>query len=261
LGITLVQALGLETSRVISICGAGGKTSLMAALAREWASGNERVLATTTTKMGTEEAEGPWQPCQAADAADLLAKSGRHAGSILAYRVGTERGRLLGFPAHVIDEAAKSSRFTRILVEADGSRRRPLKAPAEHEPVFPAATDAIVMVAGASGLDRPLNEETVFRADRWSALTGMRMSDPVTPQSLARVVVDPDGLARGAPPRARRAFFLNQVDTRGRLTAAGRVLDCLTLFGGRGPERAAMGRLLPEPAICEVREQGPEGVQ
>ena len=255
---TLVQAFGLETSHVISLCGAGGKTSLMAALVREFASNSgERILATTTTKMGSDEAEGPWRACQAADAADLLAKSDDDADPVLAYRdLDSARGRLLGFPTHVIDDLARSGRFTRILVEADGSRRKPLKAPTTHEPAFPVTTDAVVMVAGASGLGQPLDDENVFRADRWSLLTDTDLAQPVTAEALARIVVHADGLARNAPARAQRILFINQADTPDRVAAACRVLDCLASLSGRVPERAVVGRLQPEPQVCALHVFG-----
>ncbi len=256
--MTLVQAFGLETSQVISLCGSGGKTSLMAALVREFASNSgERILATTTTKMGSDEAEGPWRACQATDAADLLAKSDADAGPVLGYRdLDNARGRLLGFPTHAIDDLARSGRFTRILVEADGSRGRPLKAPAVHEPAFPVTTDAVVMVAGASGLGQPLDDENAFRAAQWSLLTDTDFAQPITAEALARIAVHPDGLARNAPAPAQRILFINQADTPDRITAARRVLDCLATLSGLVPERAVVGRLQPEPQVCALQVFG-----
>ncbi len=249
----LIHALGLDTSRVISLCGSGGKTGLMKALVREFAAREaERVLATTTTKLGVDELDGPWRSCQAVDAASLLAATEDEVPAVLAYRgVDAQRGRLLGLPAETLDELAKSGRFTRILVEADGSRRRPLKAPDGHEPVFPASTDVVVMVAGLSGLGLPLNDGTVFRPDRWSALTGCQPSERVTADALARVIVHPDGLARGAPAEARRVLFLNQADTPERLTQANRVRDVLSTLD-RCPERVAIGQLRPEVHVYDI---------
>ena len=57
----LTGALGLERARLVSLCGAGGKTTLMFALAREWVGAGERVLITTTTKIARDEAAGPWE--------------------------------------------------------------------------------------------------------------------------------------------------------------------------------------------------------
>ena len=248
---TLIGALGLETSRVISLCGSGGKTGLMAALVREFAARRgERILATTTTKMGTDEVDGPWHACCAADAPGLLAAAEKQTSPILAYRtVDPQRGRLLGLPAETIDALAKTDRFTRILVEADGSRRRPLKAPCAHEPVFPASTDVVVIVAGLSGLGLPLSDEIVFRPDRWAALTGCQLSERVTADALARVITHPYGLARGAPSQARRVLFLNQADTPARMAEADVVLHALSTFGGQRPERSVIGQLQPEARV------------
>ena len=251
--LTLVAALGLETSRVISLCGAGGKTSLMAALTREFSSmPRERVLATTSTKMAISEGVGPWRPCETRNAADILAAASGDTRPILAYRaLDYGRGRLLGVSPETIDQLAESGRFTRILVEADGSRCRPLKAPNAREPVFPSSTDTVVIVASLSGLGRPLEENTIFRAEHWSALTGVPISATVTADALARVIEHPSGLARGAPRRARRVLFLNQADTPDRMVAGHHVLEGLP----KQPllEKAVIGRLRPELQICAVR--------
>jgi probable selenium-dependent hydroxylase accessory protein YqeC len=252
----LTRALGLEEARLIAICGAGGKTSLMAALVRELSAHGERVLATTTTKMAIEEAEGPWRACEASGADSLLARLGADDAPVLAYRaVDRARGRLLGFSPEAIDAFAQTDRFRRIVVEADGAARKPLKAPAPHEPVFPRTVDAIVIVAGASGLGQPLDESTVFRAERWAALTGLGPSQPVTPESLARMVIEPKGLAQGAPAQARRALFINQVDTPERQAAAERVLDCVFGLSGFVPARAVVGRLEPVPNVLLIRKR------
>lgn len=252
----LTRALGLEQARLIAICGAGGKTGLMAALAREFSARGERVLATTTTKMAIEEAEGPWRACEASGADDLLAHARADLAPVLAYRaVDRTRGRLLGFAPEAVDVLAQTARFDRIIVEADGAARKPLKAPAPHEPVFPRTADAVVMVAGASGLGQPLDDSAVFRAERWAALTGLRLAQPVTPESLARMVVDPKGLAQGAPAQARRALFINQVDTPERLAAAERVFDWVFDLSGFVPARAVAGRLEPASSVLLIRER------
>jgi probable selenium-dependent hydroxylase accessory protein YqeC len=155
--LTLLASLGLGPARVIAICGAGGKSSLMFALAGEFADAGERVLMTTTTRLALEQVRGRWPGVMAADANAIAATVGTRPEPVIAYRgVDEPRGKALGYAPEVIDHLAERGPFTRILVEADGSARRPLKAPADHEPVFPARTDAVVIVAGATGLGRPL---------------------------------------------------------------------------------------------------------
>lgn len=256
----LIQALGLQHSRLISLCGAGGKTTLMFTLAREFIAAGERVLVTTTTKIARDEADG-WLSLAAANAEQviesanaLLPETGRErSGAVIAYsRVGADGHRLAGFAPELVDEVAGTGRFDRILVEADGSARKPLKAPAAHEPVIPSATDALLIVAGINGLGLPLSEENLFRAEIWSRLSGLALGSPISAESLARCVAHPEGLARGCPAHARRTLFLNQADTPERKTEAKRVAECLALSPGNRVETVVIGRLLPQPEIAEI---------
>ncbi len=73
-----------------------------------------------------------------------------------------------------------------VLVEADGSRRLPLKAHAPWEPVIPACSARTVLVLGASGLGRPVRE-AVHRPERFCELAGCAPDDPATPELVARV--------------------------------------------------------------------------
>jgi len=255
----LIQALGLEQARLTSLCGAGGKTSLMFALAREFVAQGQRVLITTTTKIAVEEAVGPWPSLAAGGVEQLLEEAQRllhegargRGGAVISYstRVGT---RLAGFGPELVDSVNASRHFDRVLVEADGSARKPLKAPAAHEPVIPSSTDALIIVAGLNGLGTPLDEEHVFRAAIWAQLSGIELGSPVTPESLARVVAHPQGLARGCPARAGRMLYLNRADTPERRAAAKQAVEALAEAPGHKLKMAVSGYLLPEPAIVDA---------
>ena len=256
----LIEGLGLERARVVSITGAGGKTSLMFALAREYIARGERVLITTTTKIAREETEGwPCLECESADA--LLAQAHRvlpergtkRQGGIVACAGRVRDGhRLAGFSPELIDALDATRRFDRILVEADGSARKPLKAPAAHEPVIPLTTGALIAVAGLSGLGRTLSPESVFRAEIWSQLSGLALGSRVTPESLARCVLHPDGLTRGCPPGSDRLLFLNQADSDQRRGDAAVVVRHLARAGGGGLHRALTGQLRPAPDVLNT---------
>jgi probable selenium-dependent hydroxylase accessory protein YqeC len=223
----LIEALGLQGARLVAICGAGGKTTLMFVLAREMAARGERVLVTTTTKMAAAEAEGPWPP----------GISISHAGK------SPDGRKLQGHPPEYIDELKAAAQYDRLLVEADGSRRRPLKAPAAHEPVIPSATDAVVVVAGMSGLGLPLSEETVFRAEIWAALSGTPLGAILDAESFARVALHEAGLAKGCPAASRRMLFLNQVDTPQARAAAASIERLLAGAGLNPFAKIVAGRL------------------
>ncbi len=255
----LVAALGLEAARVVSIAGSGGKTTLMFAAAREFVAAGERVLLTTTTKIARHEAFDAGYALVTSDAERIVeetrraaqAKGAVRAGAMMAFFGDSADGqKLIGFPPGTIDRLRDDGCFDRILVEADGSARRPLKAPAAHEPVIPASTEVLIMVAGLNGLGLPLDETTVFRAERWAELTGAKPGSSVDAESLSRVILHEEGLGKGCPERARRALFLNRAHAHPR--DAGSVVERLSQGPGCRPGRVVAGSLLPKPDILGV---------
>lgn len=54
--------------------------------------------------------------------------------------------------------------FDYVLVEADGSAHRPMKAHAPYEPVIPALTGQTVCVVGASGFGLPVRRRPTGRS-------------------------------------------------------------------------------------------------
>ena len=116
-----------------------------------------------------------------------------------------------------------SSHSTPLLIEADGSREKPLKAWAEHEPPIPPFVETVVQVAGMTALGKPLRDDYVHRAARFSELGGQALDEAITPEALARVLTNPHGGLKNMPPEARRIALLNQADSP-RLQAAARVL-------------------------------------
>lgn len=100
-----------------------------------------------------------------------------------------------------------------MLIEADGSRGHPLKAPAAHEPPIPAFVETVLVVAGLTGLGSPLNSDHVHRPQVFSELSGLQQGELVTPEALTRVLTHPQGGLKNIPHAARRMALLNQADT------------------------------------------------
>lgn len=107
-----------------------------------------------------------------------------------------------------------------LLIEADGSRQKPLKAWSEHEPPIPEFADAVAQVAGLSGLGKPLTDEYVHRAGLFSELCGLEIGETITTEALARALTHPRGGLKNVPARARRIVLLNQADSAERQATA-----------------------------------------
>lgn len=100
-----------------------------------------------------------------------------------------------------------------LLIEADGARMLPLKAPAAHEPVIPGFVNMVVVVAGLAGLGKPLTEKWVHRPELFGRLSGLELEALITPAALSRVLMHPHGGLKNIPPGARRIILLNQAGT------------------------------------------------
>ena len=74
-----------------------------------------------------------------------------------------------------------------VLIEADGAKRLPLKAHAEHEPVIPACTNRVVYVVGIDGVGLPISQ-TCHRPELYAQLAGTSADETVTPDMVATVL-------------------------------------------------------------------------
>lgn len=100
-----------------------------------------------------------------------------------------------------------------LLIEADGSRQKPLKAWAGHEPPIPGFVEKVVQVVGLKGIGKPLSADTVHRAEIFATLSGLDIGETVTPDALARVLTHLNGGQKNIPADARKIVLLNQADT------------------------------------------------
>ena len=196
--------------KVVSFVGAGGKTTAIFQLAREIV--NQRsVVITATTHLGVWQIPLADRHIIANNPSDIQLQN---AGGILV------TGEIEGDRTKPVSEAvlewlhdsAKSHNIP-LLIEADGSRQKPLKAPAVHEPPIPEFTDTVVVVAGLSALGKPLTDEHVHRAEIFSELSGLQQNQIVTPNAIIHMLSHPQGGLKNIPAHARCIAFLNQADT------------------------------------------------
>ena len=201
--LSLHQALGIERPAVFASVGGGGKTTVLFALAAEWeAAGNEGLTVLTTTTKMTVPPEGRRLPLALGrdDAFRAGALGDIRARGLASAVVGSGRGdreRVLGisadWPRNVVDSGFASL----VAVEADGSKGRPFKVPASHEPVLPTGVNVVAAVVGAGVLGRPLDERSVHRPELAAAVAGASIGDQVTPELAASVLVSPEGGRKG----------------------------------------------------------------
>lgn len=207
--------LSPDAPAVVSLVGGGGKTTAMFRLADELKALGRRVLVTTTTNIfvpGPEQCDRLFLE-GVSDASDL---AGLPAGTIACLGAGIMEGKLRkvkSIDPGFIDGLARAGYFDVILVEADGSKRKPVKAPADYEPVIPPTTCLVLGVIGLDCLGKPVSEDIVHRHELFCACTGAQPGETIDRAVLARLIAAEKGLFKGAPSAGRRVVLLNKADT------------------------------------------------
>jgi probable selenium-dependent hydroxylase accessory protein YqeC len=244
---SLCEILGLVGGGVVSIVGAGGKTTLMFTLAREIAAAGETVLTTTTTKILMPSRELSPQVIVSPHPDGILEKARSLPGGLRHATAGSDlmlpENKLAGFTADDITKIDEAGLFRWILVEADGAKHRPLKAPAAHEPVIPARSRWVIAVIGLDAPGQPLTEEWVFRSRFYGKLTGLTPGDRITERSIASALSHEEGIMKGSPRTASRLVFLNKADTESRREAGRRITGFLREVNGMRPDRVIITSL------------------
>lgn len=226
----LFKALQLKDKAMVALVGAGGKTSLMLKLASESARRGSRVLVTTTTKMLTSQLEGCGTLILEQDSDKLLQELNLSPDISLvtaAAAAVNKQNKVVGFSCETLDAIYRAGIFDFILVEADGARGLPLKAPAAYEPILPSSITHVLAVTGIDALNRPLTENHVHRCHLVAQLAGQQLDTLVVEETILHVVRRYAGLARQVSSGVRFIPVINKVDSDSYLEKAKRVVSLL----------------------------------
>lgn len=211
MNLMFTKALRIQHPSCIAFIGAGGKSTAMFNLAREFTS---PVLVTATTHLGTWQTKLADSHIIASDLTETK-KIASDLSGITLITGETDGDRTKPISEEILERLYSLCREQAIplLIEADGSRQKPLKAWADHEPPIPEFVDMVVEVIGMEGLEKPLTDEFVHRAEMFSKLSGLKIGDPVMSEALTRVLTHEGGGLKNIPSRAERCIILNQADT------------------------------------------------
>ncbi|MBA2533972.1 MAG: putative selenium-dependent hydroxylase accessory protein YqeC [Rubrobacter sp.] len=207
----LHEALGISSGDVVAFVGAGGKSGAILTVCEGLVQAGMKVLVAPTTKMMLGEADRIGPLVTSEDAGELRTKTENALSEAPAVVAGSgmiSKNRVGGVdPARIGDLASLAGV---VLVEADGSRRRPIKGTADHEPAIPTAATLVVAIANVQALGTPVDDEHVHRPEVFSELTGVGPGQSITPGAFA------SALARGSlarvPQKTRTAALITGVD-------------------------------------------------
>ena len=193
--------LGNEQKHHIAFVGGGGKTTLMHAIGKQL---QGKVILTTTTKMGSDQNEGMrtlLNPrIEEIDALDTNYP-------VMIWKE-VQGPKAIGVEKSLCD--IWFSLVDHILVEADGSRRRPFKAPAGYEPVIPNSTTLMISAIGADALGRVIADQC-HRPLRVAALAECEPYQRLTPERAAKVLLSDRGNRKELPKQSEMRIIVTKV--------------------------------------------------
>jgi probable selenium-dependent hydroxylase accessory protein YqeC len=212
----LYELLDINPGQRELVCfvGAGGKTSSMFALAQELKAAGKKVLVTTTTAIFYPQ-RPQYDEVIVSEEAELDIDSFRAAEGITVLgRERTQENKLLGMSPEFIDALYRQGPFDHILVEGDGSKGRPVKAPAGHEPVIPPTVSKVIGLIGLDCLDKPVEEEHVHRPEIFRSFPGCDKGS-IDVHMLASLITHENGLFKDAPADSSKYLILNKSELEG----------------------------------------------
>jgi probable selenium-dependent hydroxylase accessory protein YqeC len=198
---------------LISLCGAGGKTSTLFWLAEYFYKQGKKVLIATTTRMFLPapshyreliiETDPVRQltRCQALPDGPALVALFSH--------LDERTGKVAGPDLRQIDLLKGQQRFDLILVEADGAHHKLLKVPALHEPCIPHQSDWVIALLGGAMVGANAEPAQIHRWAELQALCGIAAGEPLDWALFDKLLSHPEGVFKGTPPGARRIWFIN----------------------------------------------------
>jgi probable selenium-dependent hydroxylase accessory protein YqeC len=210
----LREALGVRDGEMVSLIGAGGKTTTLLQLAKELRDAGKKVLVTTTTKI-FKPSKPHVDRLFIVEDVDALLREATKLDAPLIIGAGSklDQDKLIGLPPRWLDEIGTKKHFDAVLVEADGAASRLFKVPSEFEPVVPATTGLTIWIFSIKVLGKPLDANWVHRAETASVLSGTALNKPVTEELILELARHPEGALKGIPSASRKAAMINQADS------------------------------------------------
>lgn len=224
--LDVVRISGKEIP-VVSVIGAGGKTTTIHRLADEYVQSKKQVIVMTTTHMMQET--HPWV-CMVEEGSEQesvrtkMQKILRTHGQLW---IGspTHAGKMSQPPLWCMEEIYAQQ--IPVLIEADGAKRLPLKVPAPHEPVILSWTTHVISVYGMDSIGKTI-EECCCRCEIAEELLGCDGRKEVEPEDIAFLAGSERSGKKGCPKDAEYIVVLNKADTEEKRQQAlkiGRILS------------------------------------
>ncbi|KAB3536326.1 putative selenium-dependent hydroxylase accessory protein YqeC [Alkaliphilus pronyensis] len=234
------------TKDMVTFVGGGGKTTTMFLMASKLKELNKKILVTTTTAIYYPR-NNQYDEIIIDSDYDIEKFKGIKAGKV--YVLGrsiNKDNKLMGIEPDVIDRIFNAEAFDVILVEADGAKGKPIKAPAAHEPVIPQNTTKNVGIIGLDCINKRINNSIVHRPQQLCSVTGSIMNDIITPKKVEMLILHNNGIMKNLPENSTGYVLLNKAEGERYLQG----MEVVKLLKDKKPP-------IKKIIICSIKDESP----
>lgn len=203
---SLKKLINIRGREVITIVGAGGKTSFMLYLASELKQYG-KVAVTTTTKIYPPEDED-FDYMYIGDGKSILQSQYNNNGVYVIGSSINDDGKITSVKESLIVELSKMLDY--VLIEGDGSKRKPLKGWRCDEPLVPSITTKTVGIIDIQSVGLEICEDNIHRCSIFTSMTNSKNGEKVTVEHLKKIINYPKGLFRYA--EGEKVLFINKAE-------------------------------------------------
>ncbi|MGB9839897.1 selenium cofactor biosynthesis protein YqeC [Thermovenabulum sp.] len=220
----LTEILELKEKEMISAVGGGGKTTLLFNLALELSKVGKKVLLSTTTKIYLPESEENFKVILGDEEEVLNSIKAEKNLIIISGKRIVEENKLEGLNKSFYNIIFEKNMFDYILIEADGSKRKPIKFHAYYEPVIPELTTKVIGIVGLDCMGEKLDNQIFHRAEDFSREFGYKIGDNIDEKMVADLIISGKGLFKTSPDDSEKILILNKADNPDRQNWATKII-------------------------------------
>lgn len=212
----LFDLIDLKNGDIVSVIGSGGKTTFMYKLSKELS--NKKVIITTSTKMFIPKEDEKFNIIFLNESKNINLEKGIN---FLIGEIVSENK--FHTNVELIDENVYG--FDYLLIESDGSKRKPLKGWNETEPVISKRTNKTVGIIPIDIIGKVAKEDIIHRIEKFSKISLISEGEEITPEAIANVISSKNGLFKNSV--GEKILFLNKIENKKQYEMACKLLKIL----------------------------------
>ena len=194
--------LKIRKKDVVSIVGAGGKTTLLNHLSNEYSADNS-VLMTTTTKIFP-----PLKYDYLYHDINFLETVAHPLKNSLYVVAPKYKNKLSSLPKEDLETLIKYFDYT--FIEADGSNMKPLKGWNKGEPVICSDTTITIGVIDLTHIGEVIDKEFIHRIELFCELIDKKEGDLLTLDDYIKIILKKDGIFKNS--RGKKIIYFSKTD-------------------------------------------------